>query len=189
MLSITAFRWDNVSSFLRESANGLSTALERELPKARYSWRSILSRRECGPGDTGVLHFVRGELRVSLDVAIELQTLAARLKDPGLMLESYVAKGLTLFSAGDITPSHRELEAGMRTYDPSRDASHATIYGQDPGVVCLSWFAWALGLLGSFDQAMERAKERKTAAARAHWFSCGFAWRRSGHYWISGGAP
>ena len=51
------------------------------------------------------------------------------------------------------------LEEGIALYDPSQHRSLAFLYGEDPGVVCLSFAAWALVWLGSPDQALQRNRE------------------------------
>jgi predicted ATPase len=51
------------------------------------------------------------------------------------------------------------LEQGLRLYDAQKYRAHAFLYGQDPGVVCLSFMALTLWLLGYPDQALARSNE------------------------------
>jgi hypothetical protein len=74
----------------------------------------------------------------------------------------------------------------MALYDVQHHRSHTVLYGQDSGVVCRSFVAWALWLLGYPDQAKEGISEALilsqelahpfsrayalTCAAIVHWF-------------------
>jgi predicted ATPase len=51
------------------------------------------------------------------------------------------------------------MEQGIALYDPTRHGSHASLYGQDPGISCRSIGAVALWLLGFPDQAVDRSRE------------------------------
>jgi predicted ATPase len=44
-------------------------------------------------------------------------------------------------------------------YDPGKHSIHSLIYGQDPGVACLFWEAWAQWFLGYPDQALKTGLE------------------------------
>ena len=68
------------------------------------------------------------------------------------------------------------MEQGIALYDPQQHRSHAFLYGQDPGVTCLSYAAWALWFLGYPDQALKRSHEALTLAQElSHPFSLAFA--------------
>ena len=59
---------------------------------------------------------------------------------------------------------------------PSSTAPMPSVYGQDPGVACLSYAAWALWFLGYPDQALKRSHEALTLAQElSHPFSLAFA--------------
>ncbi|NIO70308.1 MAG: hypothetical protein GTN71_15100, partial [Anaerolineae bacterium] len=61
-------------------------------------------------------------------------------------------------------------------YDLQQHRSLAFLYGQDPGVSCLSWSAWALWFLGYPDQALKRSQEALALAQELdHPFTLGFA--------------
>jgi len=64
----------------------------------------------------------------------------------------------------------------MALYDPQQHRSLAFLYGTDPGVVCLSYAAWALGLLGYADQALHKSDEALALAQRmSHFHSLALA--------------
>jgi predicted ATPase len=61
-------------------------------------------------------------------------------------------------------------------YDLQQHRSLAFLYGQDPGVSCLSWSAWALWFLGYPAQALKRSQEALALAQELdHPFTLGFA--------------
>ena len=52
----------------------------------------------------------------------------------------------------------------------------SSLYGYDPGVMCLSYAAWALWFLGYPDQALKRSQEALTLARElSHPFSLAVA--------------
>ena len=64
----------------------------------------------------------------------------------------------------------------MALYDFQQHRSHTLLYGQDPGVVCRSFAAWALWVLGYPDQARQRIYEALTLAQElTHPFSLVYA--------------
>jgi len=109
-----------------------------------------------------VFYCVRGELQTARELGEQLLSLAQSAQDPALFLEAYVALGLTLFCLGELAPALAHLEQGIALYDPQQHRSHAFIYGQDPGMICLSWAALALWFLGYPDQALKRSHEALT---------------------------
>ncbi len=109
-----------------------------------------------------VFYFVRGELETARELGEQLFSLAQGVQNPALLLEAHVALGSTLFCLGELTPALAHLEQGIALYDPQQYGSHAFLYGQDPGMVCLSWAAWTLWLLGYPDQALKRSHEALT---------------------------
>ena len=104
-------------------------------------------------------HHVRGELRAAREAGEQLLRLAESLGDPALFVEAHRALGVPLFWLGDVTAALAQLERGATAYDADRHRSHASAYGIDPGVVCLSYSALALWQLGRPRQALERSHE------------------------------
>jgi predicted ATPase len=80
--------------------------------------------------------------------------LAQRYQDPALLLEAHLVMGATLVQLGELTSGLEHLEHGIVLYDPQQHRALAFLYGEDPGMVCLSWAAWALWSLGYPDQAL-----------------------------------
>ena len=102
--------------------------------------------------------------------------MSQRKQDPDLTLEAHIALGMTLLQLSEVTAAREHLENGLVLYDPSKHHAHALVYGQDPGVFCLSYDAWALWFLGYPDQAVERINEALTLARQGgHVYSRVFA--------------
>jgi predicted ATPase len=119
---------------------------------------------------------VRGELRTAHDLGVRLLGLADAARDPALLVEAHRVVGATLFFLGDFARAHEHLEAGIELYDFRAHGAHAALFGQDPGVSCLSYGAVVLWHLGHPDRALEAADESLVLAERVgHPFSTAFA--------------
>ena len=106
----------------------------------------------------------------------ELLTLAQRMQDVTLLLEAHRALGTSLFYLGELALGRAHLEQAITLYDPQQHRSLAFRIGQDPGVVCGGFAAWALGVLGYPDQARQRSYDTYTLAQElAHPFSLAYA--------------
>src|SRR5262249_33839393 len=95
-----------------------------------------------------VFYTVRAEHKTAHELAEQLLTLAQSPQDPNLLLEAHCALGISLCWLGELVPAREHLEQGIALYDPQQHRSHAFLYGQDPGVACLTFAARALWLLG-----------------------------------------
>src|SRR5215813_14057092 len=123
-----------------------------------------------------VFNEARAEHQTARQLAEQLLTLAQTLQDPMLLIEAHRALGNTLFWLGEFASARTHLEQGMALYDPQQHRSLAFLYGTDPGVVCLSYAAWALGLLGYADQALHKSDEALALAQRmSHFHSLALA--------------
>jgi predicted ATPase len=77
---------------------------------------------------------------------------------------------------GEVGEAQRLLEQGLAIYAPREHATHAHVYGQDPGVACRSYLSWIALATGSIDVARRHA-DGALALARelAHPFTLAFA--------------
>jgi predicted ATPase/class 3 adenylate cyclase/predicted negative regulator of RcsB-dependent stress response len=106
----------------------------------------------------------------------QLLVLAQRLGDPALRLEAYRALGQTVFWRGELSAVRTHMEQGLALYDSQHHGAHAVVYGQDPGVVCYAFAAWAAWLLGYPDQAWHHIQAALTLSHElAHPFSLAYA--------------
>lgn len=123
-----------------------------------------------------VFHVVRAELPVARALGEQLLSLAESQSDLTLVLEAHQILGLSLFYLGELAPTWKHLEHCIALYDPQQHRARAFLYGHDHGVVCLSYAAWVLWLLGYPDQAQERSDKALTLAQElSHPFSRAFA--------------
>jgi predicted ATPase len=106
----------------------------------------------------------QGQLQTALELGEQLLSLAQRLPDPALLLEAHHALGATLFWRGEVAPAGAHFAQGVALYEPQHHRSLAWLYSEDPGVVCLSYAARALWLLGYPDQAHTRIHDALTLA-------------------------
>src|SRR5262249_52897843 len=101
-------------------------------------------------------------------------SLAQRHQDPALLLEAHMVMGVTLLQLGELTSGLEHLEHAIALYDPQQHRALTFLYGEDPGMVCLSWAALTLWCLGYPHQALERMHEA-LLLAQEHPFSLAFA--------------
>jgi class 3 adenylate cyclase/predicted ATPase len=121
-------------------------------------------------------YHVRGELHAAREVGEQLLKLAASVQDSGLFIEAHRALGVPLFWLGDVTSALENLEQGARLYRPHKHRSHASAFGTDPGVLCLSYAALALWYLGHPEQAYNRSCETLALARNlSHKYSLALA--------------
>jgi predicted ATPase len=137
-------------------------------------------------------YYLRAELQTAHTLAAQLLTLAQQVQDSGMLLAAHRALGTTLFFLGAVTTAHMHYAHGRALYDPQQHRASAFLYGEDAGVICHSFAAWTLWLLGYPEQGLARNDEAMTLAQQiAHPFSLGIAFgtvalfhqlRREVHY-------
>ena len=67
--------------------------------------------------------------------------------------------GGELDSQGALAQGLEQMRQGLALYHPQQHRALAFVYGQDIGVVCQQWSAWALWLLGYPDQALQMTRD------------------------------
>ncbi len=118
---------------------------------------------------------VRAEYQTEHALAAQLLTLAQQAQDPAMLVAAHRALGTTLFFMGEPASTPTHFAQGMALYDPSQHRSSVFQHGEDSGVICHIYAAWALWYFGSPDQGLVRSHEALTLAQQsAHPFSLGF---------------
>ena len=118
----------------------------------------------------------RAELHTSYEVGKQLLGLAESVGDPEFLLVAHQALGTTLYFLGEFVDARTHLEQGVALCHARQQRPRPGLYGQDPGVICLSTLARALWALGYADDAVARAHESLALAQRlSHPFSLAFA--------------
>jgi class 3 adenylate cyclase/predicted ATPase len=121
-------------------------------------------------------YHVRINFRTAHALGEQLLGLAQQAQDAAMLVAAHAAVGRTLFYLGEIAVSYTHFTQGMALYDPSQHRASAFLYGENAGVLCHSFAASALWLLGYPDQALARSHETVTLAQQiAHPFSLSFA--------------
>jgi predicted ATPase len=151
---------------------------QRAYARARELCQQLGETSQLFPVLCGLWRFYqnRAELQTARELAEQLFSLAQRVQDTAFLLEAHRVMGQTMFWLGEMAPARSHFEQGMALYDPQRHRSHAFLYGQDPGVICRSFAAWPIWVLGYPDQALQSIHEALTLSQEfTHPFSLAFA--------------
>jgi len=134
--------------------------------RARELCRQMGETPQLFPVLYGLYRFylLRAELHTARELGEQLLTLAQPQQDPALLLPAHRALGDALFWLGEMAAARAHLEQGIVLYNPQQHRSLAFLYGDDPGVDCLSYVAWVLWWLGYPDQALQRIEAALTLA-------------------------
>jgi len=109
-------------------------------------------------------YFARADLRTAHKLARQFLSLAQNVNDPALLMEAHRGLASVLFQFGELPFAKEHFEQAIVLYDPQRHRTHASLYGQDPGVVCLSYLEHVLWYLGYPEQAFKRTHEALSLA-------------------------
>jgi predicted ATPase len=105
-------------------------------------------------------HLNRAEFQTVCELGEELLTLAQNRHAPDVLLMAHDALGKALHWCGELAQSQTHVERVVALYDPQQHRSLTFLCaGEDPGVVCLTFMAWNLWLLGYAEQALGRAHQ------------------------------
>ncbi len=111
-----------------------------------------------------IFFLLRWEVQTERELGEQLLTLAQPQQNPALLLSAHRALGDALFWLGEAAAARAHLEQGIALYNPQQHRSLAFLYGDDPGVDCLAYAAWALWWLGYPDQALQSIAAALTLA-------------------------
>ncbi|HUN58211.1 MAG TPA: AAA family ATPase [Candidatus Binataceae bacterium] len=121
-------------------------------------------------------YLVHGEIETAHELGEQMLRLAQSTGDDHFLIEGHYAVGAALFYLGDFGDAREQFQRMNALYDKERHSSHAYLYGQEPGVACLSYEGWLLGYLGYPAQALTKIQQAlELADETAHPFSQGFA--------------
>jgi len=123
-----------------------------------------------------IYYCARSALQTAYTLSEQFLTLAQQAHDPVMLPAAHRAVGTTLFFLGAPTDAYTHFAQGIALSDSQQHHVAVLLYGEDAGVVCRSFAAWALWCQGYPDQALARSQEAVTLARQmAHPFSLGFA--------------
>jgi predicted ATPase/DNA-binding winged helix-turn-helix (wHTH) protein len=139
----------------------------------------------------GRFHHSRGEVEIARGIAARLLAIAETTRDAAARFAAEGALGIVAFYVGDFEAALAHVERGLALYDPERHSpNHATAFraGQDPGVSCAIYAAWALQVLGYPARAAARMREALTLArSLAHPFTLAYACHFAAGFHLSRG--
>jgi predicted ATPase len=152
--------------------------VQRAFARARELSILVLDPPQLFPLIYGLRSFylMRADHNTARDIAEQLIALAEQEDEPSFFLQAHEALGSTLFYLGELSLAKAHLEKGIELYDPQQHQAHAFLYGQDPGVACMSYLALTLWSLGFPDQATKWKEESiRIARDQGHPFSLALA--------------
>jgi predicted ATPase len=122
-------------------------------------------------------HLVRGDLRLSADLAADEMALAESLNDPGIRMEASFMQGATMFYHGQFSGARAYHENALAAYDDRERTKFWTAYtGHNSGVTHRCYLGLALWHLGYPDQAIKIEREASELARTIeHAYSLGHA--------------
>jgi serine/threonine protein kinase/predicted ATPase len=122
-------------------------------------------------------HIVRGDLRECVGLAADGMALAARLGDPGMLMEALFMPGVTCFYRGRFAEARDSFEQALAAYDDREQTRFWSAYtGHNAGVTHRCYLALALWHLGYPDRGLALIREAQGMARTiAHAFSLGHA--------------
>jgi class 3 adenylate cyclase/predicted ATPase len=120
---------------------------------------------------------VRGDLRLSVDLAADGMALAESLNDPGMKMEALFMRGVTMFYRAQFEGARVCYERAISAYDDRERTKFWTAYsGHNAGVTHRGYLALTLWHLGYPDQAAKVDREaRELARTIGHVYSLGHA--------------
>jgi serine/threonine protein kinase/predicted ATPase len=120
---------------------------------------------------------VRGDLRLSVELAADGMALAERVNDPGMLMEALFMQGVTMFYRGRFAGARACHERAVADYDDRERTKFWTAStGHNAGITHRCYLALALWHLGYPDQALMIDREmRGLARTIGHAYSLGHA--------------
>jgi predicted ATPase len=143
-----------------------ATEVEQTYARALALCQKLGESPQLLPAIAGLFrfHLVRSELEIARGLAEQALRMAQSSSDFTLLAIAHSMLGVVLTWLGEITVAREHLEQGQNLYDPQQHRFMALLYGDDLGVVCLSYGASALWYLGYPNQARRRMQEALSLA-------------------------
>jgi predicted ATPase len=102
------------------------------------------------------------------EIGEQVLRLAQQTSDSLIFLIAHSLLAVPFASRGEFTAAREHFDKGVSLYDPQQHRFMASMYGDDPGVTCLSLRAINLWFLGYPDQAFHSAQEGLALARDLH---------------------
>jgi predicted ATPase len=158
--------------------------VEQAFGRARELCRQVGETPQLFPILRGLQTFyvVRAELHTAQELGEDAISLARSVQNPAFLTMATLSAGVVCILLGEFSQGRTHLEEGISLYDPVQHHSHASLFGEDVGISCLSWITFALWSLGYPEQALKRMDQALTLAQDlSHPFSLGYALTCAAH--------
>ncbi len=103
-------------------------------------------------------YFACAELDVAQALGEQTLRLAERGSDSFLFLAAHVMVGSVLCTRGEFPAAREHFERGAALYTAQPDPSAVFLYGDDPGMLCLTQLGTVLWFLGYPEQALQKTQ-------------------------------
>lgn len=107
----------------------------------------------------GRYYLVKPDLDKGLAVAQQLLQFAEASQNADLLIEAYTTMGTYTLHRAALHETLDYLGRALALYDRKTHGNHTVLFGQDPGVVSLSYSAWAHWCLGETESAQTKTEE------------------------------
>src|SRR5262249_16422572 len=87
---------------------------------------------------------VRAEHQTAHTLGEQLVPLAQQVQDSAMLVAAHRALGVSLFHVGAIASAQPHLAQGIHLYDAQQHRASVFQHGEDSGVICHFYAAWAL---------------------------------------------
>ena len=158
--------YSTLGSALIATQGYAAPAVERAYDRARFLCHQGATTIQAFSALRGLWAFyiVRADFQTTRELADQLLEITHNENDPSLVLEAHRAMGQTLYALGELEAARQHLERSHSLYQPQAHHLYVSRYGQDPDVVCLSYCAMSLLLLGAPEQAQQQSEAALTLA-------------------------
>lgn len=127
----------------------------------------------------GMIMFYDGqaEIPTALELGHQMLELGQRTRNDDYLLAAHSGLGVSHYWLGEFEESLEHFEAALATYEPTRHAKLALVFGIDHGIESLGFSSWALWALGFQDRALARIEAAVShAQTLTHQYSVAYAY-------------
>jgi predicted ATPase len=135
--------------------------VEQTYARARQLCQEVDESPQLLPALAGLFrfYFVRAEFSTAQEFAEQVLRLAGQTADSTLFLIAHGMRAVLATSRSEFVTAREHFDKGLSLYDAQQHRFMVSIYGDDPGVICLSLRALSLWFLGYPDRALHSAYE------------------------------
>jgi predicted ATPase/DNA-binding winged helix-turn-helix (wHTH) protein len=135
--------------------------VEHTYARARALCQELGESPQLLPALAGLFrfYFVRAEFQLAQEFGAQVLRLAQSTSDAVVFLIAHSMLAVPLVSLGELTAAREQFEKVIMLYDPQQHRFIASLYGDDPGIICLALSALALWFLGYPAQALRNSQK------------------------------